>query len=66
MPRSTREWAKRKIDEALNNINWAGTHLDEVTERYQADHPEISNNIKYVLEMLAMTQDLIKKIGGSF
>ncbi len=66
MPRSTREWAKRKIDEAINNMNWAGTHINEVSERYQADHLEISSNLNHVLTILAMAQDLIKKIGGSF
>ena len=66
MPRSTREWAKRKIDEALNNINWAGTHINEVAEKYCSEHPEISNPLNNVLSALALTQDLIKKIGGSF
>ena len=66
MPRSTREWAKRKIDESINNMDWAGTHINKVSERYQADHPEISNNLNHVLTILVMAQDLIKKIGGSF
>ena len=66
MPRSTREWAKRKIDESLNNINWAGTHINEVSDRYAAEHKEISQPLNNVLELLAMSQDLLKKIGGSF
>ena len=66
MPRSTREWAHRKIDEAIQNLNWAGTHTNEVSERYRTDHPEISNNLDHVLSILAMSQDLLKKIGGSF
>lgn len=66
MPRSTREWAKRKIDEALNNINWAGTHINEVSERYAEEHKEISDPLNNVLSALALTQDLLKKIGGSF
>lgn len=66
MPRSTREWAKRKIDEGIQNLNWCGTHVNEVSDRYRADHPEISNNLDHVLSMLALSQDLLKQIGGSF
>ena len=66
MPRSTREWAKRKIDEAIQNINWAGTHINEVADRYAEQHPEISNPLISILDLLAMSQDLLKKVGGSF
>ncbi len=66
MPRSTREWAKRKIDEAIQNINWCGTHIHEVVERYKKEHPEVSNPLVSSLEMLEMIQDLLKKVGGSF
>jgi len=66
MPKSTREWAKRKIDEAIQNINWSGTHVNAVIERYETEHKEISDPLVNILELLVMAQDLLKKVGGSF
>lgn len=66
MPKSTREWAKRKIDEAIQNINWSGTHVNAVVERYEEQHKEVSDPLRSVLELLVMAQDLLKKVGGSF
>lgn len=66
MPRNTREWAHRKLDSASNNIDWAGKHLNEVSETYKNEHPEISDNINAVLEFLAMTLDTIQQLKRSF
>ena len=66
MPRSTREWAKRKLDESVQNIDWAGTHINEVIERYKAEHPEVSDPLSNCQDMLVMVQDVIKKVRSSF
>lgn len=66
MPKSTREWAKRKLEESVKNIDWAGTHIYEVTERYKADHPEVSEPLQMVLDTLAELQTLINRVRVSF
>ncbi len=66
MPRSTREWAKRKLEEAVQNLNWAGTHCYEVREKYKELHPEVSDPLDDTLNAIEMIQDLIQKIRGSF
>ena len=66
MPRSTREWAKRKLTESIQNIDWCGTHLNEVAERYEADHPEVSQPLKDIMDILQMAQEVIGKVRLSF
>ncbi len=66
MPRSTREWARRKLDQSVENLNWSGTHIYEVILKYEKDHPEITDPLKNILLMLEMAQDLIQKVRGSF
>ncbi len=66
MPRSTREWARRKLQESFDNINWSGTHIHEVNLRYEKDHPEITDRLKDVLTILEIAQSAIMKVRGSF
>lgn len=66
MPRNTREWAHRKLQQANQNIDWSGTHLQAVKERYQADHPEISKALETIQELLIMAQDTIVNLRKSF
>ncbi len=54
MPRNTREWAKRKISMTAGNLDTAGLHLEEVRQKYQEHHPEISRTISSLQEMLAL------------
>lgn len=53
MPRNTREWARRKLDEAMNNLDWVATHLNHVATVYEKYHPEISNPLKLYIEGLS-------------
>jgi len=45
MPRSTREWALRKLLASQNNIDWCMKHVAEVGTTYAKQHPEISENL---------------------
>lgn len=42
MPRSTREWAQRKLDSANNTLDWFDKHILEVAEKYCDAHREIA------------------------
>lgn len=61
MPRTTREWAKRKLKEANNNLDWIWTHLSAVIEVYDKEHPELTQGLKIVPEILTAVQDIISK-----
>lgn len=66
MPRSTREWARRKIDNANNNINWAGRHLQEVIETYKRQHPEISDPIIECQKMMLYVTQILDRVKSNF
>ena len=66
MSRSTREWAKRKLQESIVNLNWCGYHLIEVAEVYKEQHPEIANPIKDIATVASQLMDTIAKVKGSF
>ena len=66
MPRSTREWARRKLEESVQNIDWAGSHIYGVVEKYQELHPEVSEPLKAVLKIFEECQNMITLIRSSF
>ena len=66
MPRNTREWAKRELDRAVQNLEWAGTHCYGVVEKYEADHKEVSSPLIEVLTVVEEIQTLIQKVRQSF
>ena len=53
MPRNTRQWARRELENAKKNIDWIGVHLSRVGDLYQELHPEISEPIHDLLVILA-------------
>lgn len=66
MPRSTREWALRKLTEAHENLNWCGFHLNEVYQKYNPTHPEIGQPIEDIMTVVNMLMEGIVKIRKSF
>jgi len=66
MPRSTREWAKRKLQESIDNLNWCGYHLIEVAETYKELHPEIAEPLKDIATVASQLMETIAKVKGSF
>lgn len=66
MPRNTREWAHRKTDQAAENINWALTHIEEVRQLYQEQHPEVADPYNEVQKLLVFSVELLDKIKGSY
>ena len=59
MPRSVREGMLRELTRAVNNIDWAGTHLATVIKEYEADHNEISEPLRELCGLLQEAQNLI-------
>jgi len=62
MPRSTREWALRKLISAINNVDWCDKHLVEVADKYAYLHPNISAGLLYVMGYTKSVKDLIAVI----
>jgi hypothetical protein len=63
MPKtSTRHWAKRKLSSAKGNIDQCGMHINEVSNVYLEHHPEISENLDTVLNILANVDIMIDTI----
>ena len=66
MPRSTREWARRKLNEAVQHIDWTALHLDDIINVYEPVHPEISDACKGVKDLLFVVVESIQMIRKSF
>lgn len=64
MPNTERQWARREIDRAAENLNWAGTHLNRVEERYRALHPEIADPLIAAMQLISVAQEGIEAIKG--
>ena len=66
MPKTTREWAKRKLVQSSNNLDWCGTHIAEVIVIYAPEHPEIAAPLAQCQLILEELQKAIDKTGASF
>lgn len=65
MPRSTREWALRKLMASTENLNWCQKHLLEVSDTYAEQHPDISVNILICVKMVEIMRVAILDIRGN-
>jgi hypothetical protein len=59
MPNSTREWARRELERAADLIEWLGTHLNRVEERYRPEHPDIADPCLLAMQSAATLQEYI-------
>jgi hypothetical protein len=66
MPRTTREWAIRKVKFAAGNMEKASTHLDEVGATYAEQHPEISLQVAKCMEVISSMYDMLVALQGEF
>lgn len=66
MPRSTREWALRKLQQSQDAIDWSVYHLGEVGMLYQEKHPEIADPLAQCTVALIELKAAINKVRGSF
>lgn len=66
MPRSTREWSFRKLDEAAGNLDTALFHIEEVRQKYAEPHPEVAQPMEEVQKLLIFGLELISKIRSSY
>lgn len=62
MPRNTREWALRKLSMVNGNLDTAGEHLQEVKEKYDEHHPEISGMCEQLQLILAQNIVFIDRL----
>ena len=65
MPRNTREWARRKLQEAVLHFNYSGTHLNQVREVYNKDHPDIGGVLENCMEVLEELEKTISALRRS-
>lgn len=61
MPANTRQWARRKFDMSMNNIDTAQTHLAEVGQVYEPEHPEITQNLVGIMRNLEFLKKIVEK-----
>lgn len=66
MPRSTRQWAQRKLEYASGNLETAIGHLEEIEKLYRPQHPEIADDILLLQHIIAESHTLTAKIRSSF
>lgn len=66
MPRNTREWAKRKLEESKTNLEWSVYHLKDVSDRYMEQHPEIGKPLIDLMEIILTIHANITTISGEF
>ena len=62
MPRNTRDWSKREIDRAINNLDWSGKHLNAMEETYREQHPEIANQLMDAMNAIAAIMRYLKEL----
>jgi len=65
MPRNTRQWARRELENSRKGIDWAGTHVHRVAELYRALHPEIANPLDECLSALMAVDETLLSIRAS-
>lgn len=66
MPRSTREWALRKIEMAEGNLETAIAHLEEVRERYAKPQPLIADHLQQMQFASLEVRNTLERLRGSF
>jgi len=66
MPRSTREWARRELEASVKNIDWSGSHLYAVIEKYESEHPQVSEPLVAILKVFEECQTMINLVRSSF
>lgn len=66
MPRSTREWAHRKLDMARGNLAGSLAHLEQIREKYQEPHPAVGEAITMVQMMIVESDDALQVIARGF
>lgn len=62
---STRNWAKREFDRAINNLDSALNHFKNLHEKGYDKVPLIAKTIKLSTQMILELQDLLEKAKDS-
>ncbi len=66
MPRNTREWAQRKIDMVIGNMETAKNHLDELISVYAPIHEELGLQFFMLQETITELQKGCQNLKGDF
>jgi len=62
MPRSTREWALRKLDSANHTLDWFDKHILEVADVYCDAHREIAGPLVEIAASTALLRALVMRV----
>ncbi|MBA7547452.1 hypothetical protein ES705_39874 [subsurface metagenome] len=62
MPRSTRDWAMRKLESANKTLDWFDYHLLEVAEKYCDAHREIAAPLVDISATTALLRKLVLRV----
>jgi hypothetical protein len=66
MAKSEREWAQRKLKQVIGNLDTSGMYLYEIKEVYEKAHPEISEMMTSIMNILASTIELVTNAKDTF
>lgn len=66
MPRSTREWAQRKLDMVKGNIDTSLVHVEEVRETYVKEHPSLALHMDNLQILLVGIDECVNKLKIKF
>ena len=59
MPKQPRWSVKRKLDQAVGNIETACLYLTQVAERARGQHPEIAESLEGMIDALMSLAELV-------
>lgn len=62
MPRTTREWAKRELTAAANNLDWCDKHLLAIIDVYLEEHPEVAEPLDQLLAASGLIKHAIRQL----
>ena len=66
MPRSTREWAQRKLEMVKGNMETSLLHIEEVREHYVKDHPSLALHMDNLQILLVGIDECVDKLKIKF
>lgn len=62
MPRNNRQWVRRKLQNAMNNIDNALAHLYECYQVYKDNYAKITKGLECARDVLNIATDTIDNV----
>jgi hypothetical protein len=66
MPKTLREIAQRKIEQAKNLLDTTGAHLNWIESTYREAHPEISDPVLTAMQTIASIMVFLEELKQQF